>query len=618
MMQFPDLSKFPEFAYDTETTGLNPMAGARVFGFSISTPDGKDYYWDIRETPAAVHWINSQVRDYTGTIVCHNLSFDYRMSHATGIHLPIERCVDTVIQACLINEHEFSYSLDALCKKYTNARKSGDELYGAMAKIFGGRATRNVQMKRISEAPIYLVAPYDMDDTRGTLELYYHQLGEIKRQRLEKIIAFEREVTPVLIAAEMHGVRVDVPAAERAVVGLSEEIKAMQKKLDEIAGFACNPQPSGQIKKLFDPKWRDGRWWANDGTPLQETNAGQASLDADALRVMTHPAASTILQLRSLIKTRDTFLVGHVLESSVNGRVYPSVNQTKGEDGGTGTGRLSYSGPALQQIPDRNKVVAEIVKRVFLPDEGHVWVDADMASFEVRIFAHLVGTQDICQAYVDNPEIDFHQFVADMTGLVRNATYNGQPNAKQLNLSMIFNQGNGTTAEEMGMPWDWESFMPSDSKDGKEVVYKKAGPEAMAVIEKYHNRLPGVKKLANGCKMTAEQRQWLFTRYGRHLRFPRGYKSYKASGILIQSTSADENKLNWLRINEALKGTDAKMLLNTHDSYSMSMPEEESLSIARKVKEAIEKDRGLRVPLILEVQGAGKNWWESKSSKRWM
>lgn len=617
-MHFPDLTIFPEFAYDTETTGLNPMTGDRVFGFSISTPDGNDYYWDIRETPIAVRWFNDQMKAYKGEIVCHNLSFDYRMSHVTGLHFPLEQAIDTCILACLINEHEVSYSLDNLTRKYTKTRKSGDELYSEMAKIFGGRATRNVQMKRISEAPVHIVAPYAKDDTRGTLELYQYQKEEIKRQGLEKIVEFERQVTPVLIAAEMHGVRVDIPKAEQAVGELTGQVHQMQKELDQIAGFACNPQPSADIKKLFNPKWRDGRWWANDGTPLEETNAGQASLGADALRKMSHPAASKILELRSLIKTRDTFLVGHVLESAVGGRVYPTINQTKGDDGGTGTGRLSYTGPALQQIPDRNKKVAQIVKQVFLPDEGHVWVDADMASFEVRMFAHLVGTKDICQAYYDDPETDFHQFVADLTGLVRNATYNGQPNAKQLNLSMIFNQGNGTTAESMGMPWEWESFIPKDSKDGKEIVYKKAGPEAMSVIEKYHQHLPGVKKLANGCKMTAEQRGWIFTRYGRHLRFPRGYKSYKASGLLIQGTSADENKMNWLRINDALSGTDAKMLLNTHDSYSLSIPEEESLAIAKKVKEAVEKDRGLRVPLILEVQGAGKNWWESKSSKRWM
>src|SRR5690606_10812246 len=329
-----------------------------------------------------------------------------------------------------------------------------------------------------------------------------------------------------------------------------------------------------------------------------------------------HPAAKIILELRSMIKTRDTFLVGHVLESAHNGRVYPTINQTKGDEGGTGTGRLSYVAPALQQIPDRNKKVAEVVKRVFLPDEGHNWVDCDKASFEVRIFAHLVGTPDIVQAYIDNPETDFHQYVADLTGLVRNATYSGQPNAKQLNLSMIFNQGKGTTAEELGMPWTWESFVPAGSD--KEIVYKKAGPEAEAIINAYHKRLPGVKKLADGCKATAERRGYIFTRYGRHLRFPGGYKSYKASGLLIQGTAADENKMTWLMIDEALKGTGGRMLLNTHDSYSLSLPEGEEEKIARLVKQAVEQDRGLRVPLILEVSHPGVNWWASKSSKRWM
>lgn len=633
----PDLLQFDEFAFDTETTGLNPMDGARVFGFSISTPDGNDYYADIRSgqfftvdglgtddeelitlstTFDSKSWINDQFKQFKGEIICHNLSFDYRLSKATGLNFDLLRAIDTCILACLINEHEYSYSLDALTKKYTVVRKQGDRLYKELAAIFGGRATKNVQMKRISEAPAYVVAPYAMSDTRGTLELYQYQKQQIVEQGLEKIVAFERSLTPVLIETEMHGVRVDTLEAEMAVGKLSGEIKLLQQQLDEVAGFKCNPQSSEDIKKLFNPTWKDGRWWACDGTPLESTDAGAPSLGAPALRTMSHPAAKLVLDLRSLIKTRDTFLVGHVLESAVDGRVYPNINQTKGDEGGTGTGRLSYTGPALQQIPDRNKKVAEIVKSVFLPDEGQVWVDADMASFEVRIFAHLVGTRDICQAYIDDPETDFHQFVADLTGLVRNATYNGQPNAKQLNLSMIFNQGNGTTAEEMGMPWSWESFIPRDKTE--EVIYKKAGPEAMAVIDKYHARLPGVRKLANGCKATAEKRGWIFTRYGRHLRFPRKFKSYKASGLLIQATAADENKQNWLLINEALNGTGGKMLLNTHDSYSLSLPEGEAMAIAKKVKEHVEMDRGLRVPLILEVQEPGKNWWLSKSSKRWM
>ncbi len=608
---FPNLLNEEVIAYDTETTGFS--VNDRVFGFSISTAHD-DYYWDIRKTPAAVDWFNDQMKAYKGRIACHNLSFDYRMSRQTSLRFDLDNAYCTSILACLINEHEVSFALDSLAKKYTNSHKSGQALYDAMSALFGGRATKNVQMKRIAEAPVDIVAPYAKDDTRATLDLFMWQMNQVERQRLEDIVAFERSVTPVLIGAEMHGVRVDENRAQVAVGQLSEEIKLMQKQLNDVAGFACNPQPSKDIKKLFKPVWRDSRWWACDGTPLEPTGAGQASLGADALRKMSHPAAKLILELRSLIKTRDTFLVGHVLESAIDSRVYPTINQAKGDGGGTGTGRLSYTGPALQQIPDRNKKIASIVKDIFLPDEGQVWVDADMASFEVRIFAHLVGGQQICKAYADNPETDFHGFVADMTGLVRNATYNGEPNAKQLNLSVIFNQGEGTTAETMKMPWSWESFI---AKDGQEVVYKKPGPEAKAVIDKYHQHIPGVKKLVEGCKKVAGERGYLFTRRGRHLRFPNGYKTYKASGILIQSTSADENKENWLRIDEALKGSGGRQLLNTHDSYSMSLPEEDAEKLVLRVKEQIEQDRGLRVPLILEVNKPGKTWWESKAAERW-
>jgi DNA polymerase I-like protein with 3'-5' exonuclease and polymerase domains len=615
-MEFPNILKYDEFSYDTETTGLSPHAGDKVFGFSVSTPE-EDYYWDIRECPMAVNWFNDQMKMVKDqTIITHNESFDYRISHATGIYLPIENIVDTCIQACLIDEHEYSYQLDNLLAQYTDVRKSGQQLYDELAKLFGGRATKNVQMKNISKAPSSVVSPYAKDDSRGTFELYQWQKGEIERQGIQKIINFERSLTPMFVKTEMHGVRVDTARAQTAVGVVSKQIDLMQKELNAIVGFACNPQPSGDMQKIFQPKWRDGKWWAIDGTPLNTTGSGAASIDADTLRRMSHPAAEKIIELRSMIKTRDTFLVNHVLESAVNGRVYPNINQTKGDEGGTGTGRLSYSGPALQQIPDRNKIVAEIIKSVFLPDEGHVWVDADKASFEVRMFAHLVGTPDICQAYIDNPETDFHQFVADLTGLVRNATYGGQPNAKQLNLSMIFNQGDGTTAEKMGMPWSWESFTPRGSED--EITFQKAGPEAKAIIEKYHSRLPGVKKLAQGCKRVAEERGFIFTRHGRRLRFPKKHKTYKASGLLIQASSADENKYSWLMVHKGLEGSDGKLLLNTHDSYSMSLPIEHAEELARSVKREVEKDRGLRVPLILEVSRPGANWWESKSSKRWM
>jgi hypothetical protein len=232
------------------------------------------------------------------------------------------------------------------------------------------------------------------------------------------------------------------------------------------------------------------------------------------------------------------------------------------------------------------------------------------------MFAHLVAAYNtsLVEIYRQNPELDFHQWVADMTNLVRDATYTGQPNAKQLNLSMIFNQGKGATAAKMGMPWEWAEFV--DRRTGKLIRYKKAGQEALEVIEKYHARVQGVRTLANRASRYAESREEIQTAMGRRLRFPNGYESYKASGILIQATSADINKRNWLVVNEAL-GNDGHLILNTHDSYSMALEQGNWEKTLKRVKEAIEdtSDINLRVPLILDIDGAGHNWWAAKKGE---
>lgn len=626
-MEFPRLRDFPYFAYDTETTGLHWPVD-RMFAFSISTPDGKDYYYDIRRTPKAVHWINDNVNGYNGTIICHGSSFDYRMSIGSVIKIPIDRLDDTVIRACLLNEHLFSYELDELAKKYLGKQKD-TTLYAELARIFGGLATRNVQISRIKDAPPEVAGKYAMVDTRLTLELWEWQRDEIERQYQEEvsfgiddspgikdIISFERSLIPTFIRAEQRGIRVNLEYTEQAIERLTPIIDSEQEKLDNIFGEHVNANSSPQIKKLFRPeKHADGQWYTFDGTLIGTTPKGGPSLNAEILRGMNHPAAPLILEVRSLLKTRDTFLAKHVLEHAVGDRVYPTINQSKGEEGGTGTGRLSYQDPAMQQIPSRNKAVAEIVKQCFLPDEGHVWVDTDEANFEVRVFLHLVNNKNIIKSYKKDPFQDPHQMVADLTGLVRNATYSGQPNAKQLNLSMIFNSGDGAIADKMGMPWGWETFLPKGKVDKPEnyITYKKAGPEAKAIIAKYHMNMPGVKELADGCKQTALSRGYVRTFKGRRLRFPRGFKAYKASGLLIQSTSAEYNKENWKIIEEQLDGV-GHLILNTHDSYGMSMPEDWKPHYERVRKELERPDRA-RVPLILDLSGAGKNWWDAICKK---
>lgn len=587
-------------ALDTEGTGLGHED--RAIGISYCLTGYKSDYVDLRmDDPTELFNI---ITESSCPIVAHNASFDYRMTKRAGVELPIHRLDDTVIRATLINEHEFSYGLDDLAKKHLGAVKDR-EIYSAMAEIFGGRPTRSAQIARISEAPRSIVAPYAIQDAILCHDLWQWQEEEIERQGIRSIIDFERELMPTIIRREMAGIRVDVERAESSVVELTKIIDQQSHQLFEVVGKVFNINSAKDVATIFNPSLQNGQWVTMDGCVIPATPGGKPSFSADALREINNNVSRSIIELRSLEKTRDTFIKGHILREQVGGRVYPSIHQTKGEDGGTGTGRFAYSGPAMQQIPSRNKEVAAVVKPIFLPEEGQVWVDADKHSFEVRVFAHLVNDPEIISKYEEDPESDFHQMVADMTGLPRNAKYSGQANAKQLNLSMIFNSGNGAIAEKMGMPFTWDSFM---TRDGTEIRYKKAGAEAMAVINAYHNRLPGIKKLADRAKRAAEAYGYIQTKFGRRLRFPRKFKTYKASGLAIQATAADINKKNWMIIEEAL-GSEGSLILNTHDSYSMSLPEDWEPHW-KKVKQAVESGHDwFRVPLILELSGAGPNWW---------
>ena len=344
-MKFPNLSQHNKIGYDTETTGLL-YPHDKVFGFSIATSD-EEFYFDIRETPKAVDWINDEMARYNGIIACHNASFDYSMSSYSGIFLPINQMDDTAMRACLIDEHLFSYKLDDLAKKYLGEEKVS-EIYEELAKLFGGLATRNVQMKNIRYAPPELVRPYAEKDARLAYDLHEWQDEEIVRQGIERIVAFETELLPIFIEAQMRGIRVDLEYAQQAMDKLTPEIKKAQKKLNSLAGKEVNTNSTPQVRSLFKPIQNEqGEWFTEQGEPMGKTNSGAPSVNAEFLRASNDEKAKLVIDIRSLLKTRDTFLGKHVLQHAVGDRVYPNINQNKGEDGGTGTGRLSYSGPAM-------------------------------------------------------------------------------------------------------------------------------------------------------------------------------------------------------------------------------------------------------------------------------
>lgn len=620
---FPSLSKFPVVAIDVETTGVDWLHD-KVFGVAVSTPDDMDYYFDVREYPRVVEWLTDEAPKIVNT-VNHNIDFDLHMLKNEGINFDLSRVECTMIRAALIDEHLKSYALDYVAKKYLGVGKD-DTIYAKLASMFGGAATRNVQMKNISRAPSSIVGPYAMTDTRTALNLWLYQEKELDRQGLRKVESLEKRLFPHVFDMERRGIRVDVSLAEQTMERITVEIDKIRRDLDDMAGFPVNPNPSGSIQKLFKPKWikdnddpNKGKWVVRDGTVIPSTDAGKPSIGAEQLRSMKDPAAALILRCRKLMKVRDTFLAKHVLEHQVNGYVHPNINQVRGDTGGDGdegtrTGRLSYTRPALQQIPARDKEIAAIIRPVFKPDKGQSWSYGDLDQHEFRVFAHYTNSKTLIEAYRANPDMDIHQAVADMTGLPRSASYSGQANAKQMNLAMVFNMGGGALAEKMGLPYTIEKTVIA----GREVEYKAPGDEAQEVIARYFAAVPGVKELAKQAKSVATSRGYIRTLMGRHLRFPGKQFTHKASGLLYQGTSADLNKIYICETCEYFKSElpAARLLLNIHDELNISIPVNSStISHLNKIKEIVQNKPELRVPIRIDFSMPCSDWWEANNAK---
>lgn len=606
-MNFPPVPTGAVMAFDCETTGLTQRRD-RAFGFSVAFDDYAGYV-DIRETPRSLLWLAGAVSS-ASRVVCHNAPFDAIMMDTAGLPLPLDKLDDTVTRACLINEHEREYSLDYLAKKYLKASKD-DSMYEKLSGIFGGRATRNAQMRNIAAAPAAVVAPYATQDAVLTLRLWHWQEAEIRRQGIEQIVEFERSITPTLIRSTMAGIRVNVELARAGAEQLERDTAQWQSELDGLAGKSVNVNSNVQVKALFNPTMTAGGWVAANGTPLEKTDSGAPSINSTVLRAMGNdPVAKYILDIRSALKTKGVFLEKNVINAHIDGYVHPTFNQTKSEDGGTSTGRLSVTGVTVHQLPSRGGPAVQMVKSAFLPDLGQKWVSIDANSFEIRVFAHFIQNERIDKEYTKNERSDFHALVASFTGLPRSASYAGQANAKQISLSIIFGSGDGAIAAKMGLPFTWETFK---TDEGEVVTYRKPGSECASVLARYHEEIPGVKDFAAKAKKVVTARGYLKTALGRRLRLDDPRWSYKYHGLLVQATAADISKIAWKVIEDILTPLGGRLIMSVHDSFEMSVPMEvDSVKLTAEIQARVRAEiPWFRTPLVFDLNGEGQSYWEA-------
>jgi len=610
MIDLPNIPPWERISLDYETNSLQYWGpDFRVFGIAVATRDAQ-WYFDIREQPEAVPWLRDLMYSRQDPIIAQFAQFEIQCSRVLKIDPRRVSWYCTMTADCLIDEHSLQYDLYNISLR--NGVDSQKKVHLDALQAVMGLSSHAAVLAALSSAPVDLTRAYGSSDARDAFDVYCAQQRHIQEQDLQDVVKLEMDLCPVLADMSWHGIRVNLQAATDAIPALDKQEDILQREIDEIVGGKFNVNSTPQVRAFFKPEpVNKFQWRLIDGTLVGPTKGNKGpSIDAKAMLEIKHPIAAKILGLRKTIKLRDTFIRGHILGSAdLDGYVHTTFNQTRNDaDAGTVTGRLSSTGPALQQITKRDKVNAKILRSMFLPDEGEEWLCEDYSQVDFRCGAHLQNDPDVIDAYWQDPSLDYHQIVSDMTGIPRNAPYAGAPYTKQINLGLSFGAGVGKLAFMMNMPYTVREF--------RNKMQYVPGPEAQAIFDLYHKKLPAVQKFMKKAEAIAKETHYVRTAIGRRLRFPRGTGAHKAAGLLYQAYAADLHKFGLVRVDALIRkeGLPARLMMSCHDELGISAkPDQELADYIRKTYTDFNSDDApikMRVPITASAK-FGANWYEA-------
>lgn len=572
---------------DTETTGLNKI-NDKPFLVPITIGDES---WALRPDAKLIKWLSENMPK-AECCVFHNAKFDLHMLINMGIK---ESIIDqskiwcTMVNETLVDDTHHSYALSAICQKRFKIKKRDDELLQWLADHYGGKPERKAQMKNISKAPIEMVAYYAIGDTELTGKLFEAQRLDIEKQELDRVSKLEMDTLHALLDMERRGVPININKVEESLFRFSKMKAEIGNRITNLAGFEINVRSGKQLEKAFKSLGTDILYNKETGNPV---------FDKEQLSNMDDELSKSILEERSYGTMINTFLSRFPEHMYDDGRIRCDFNQTKTDEYGVITGRLSSSNPNLQQIPNpkRSGDKAAEVRAVFEAPKGTKWISNDWKQFEFRMFAHYSNDPAIIEEFRSNPEADYHQLVADLTNLKRD------PFAKQLNLGLVFGMGQGLVAKKCGLPYTQKN------EDGK--IYLVAGKEAKALFEKYHNKLPRVRKMLKEAEKIAATKGFVKTLSGRRIRFHDRNKAYKAAGLVFQGSSADMMKIKLVELNKEFKyDKNCSLILAVHDEFNF-IDGGDTKKTMKKITEIVNNMPQLKVPIRSDI-AASDNWLEA-------
>ena len=601
--EFPDLSHYDEIAIDLETKdpNLNTRMGSGsvikngdVTGISLATKDWCAYYPIAHEgggnmdRKKVLKWFQS-VLNLPSLKIFHNAMYDVCWIQSLGLKVQ-GKIIDTMIAAAVVDENQMRYDLNNCAKRYVGRGKDEAALYDA-AKSWG--VDPKAEMYKL---PAMYVGAYAERDAQLTLELWQELKKEINLQDLTAIFDLETELFPVLVGMRFLGVRVN---QEQALIEKKTLVEQEKKLLQEVGistGVDVQIWAARSIQKVFE-KLR---------LPYDRTEKTQApSFTKNFLTHHPNPIIKKIAQAREINKAHTTF-IDTILKHTHKGRIHAEINQLRGDNGGTITGRFSYANPNLQQIPARNKELGPRIRSLFIPEEGHTWGCFDYNQQEPRLVVHyaalqnLYGIQEVMDAYHAG-DADFHKIVADMANIPRTQ-------AKTINLGLFYGMGKNKLQAELGV----------------------SETQAKELFKSYHQQVPFIKQMMDNVSRRAQDSGRIRTLLGRLCRFHlwepnqfgihkalpheealrehgpgirRAY-TYKALNKLIQGSAADMTKKAMIELSKV--GILAH--IQVHDELDISVKDDKE---AKQIVEIMESAVGLEVPNKVDYE-SGKNWGDIK------
>ncbi len=490
-------------------------------------------------------------------------------------HLPAEGFIfDTALAAYLLDATAGSYDLQRLFVSYYNT-----ELMKPL----------HLEPEAFSPLSDSLQAETAFHCHTSAVDALYETLAPKLREKnlWDLLQTVELPLCPVLAEMEMTGCRVDARALASFGEMLSARSGEIQQRIYDMAGEEFNINSPKQLGEILFGKL---------GLPHGKKTKTGWSTNADVLEKLRYeaPVVGAVLEYRQLTKLKSTYADGLLKAMDGDGRVRTSFQMTV-----TATGRLSSTEPNLQNIPTRTDLGSEI-RKMFIPADGNVLVDADYSQIELRLLAHISGDRGMQEAFLSGG--DFHAETAAKVFHVppREVTPEMRRRAKAVNFGIVYGISAFSLSQDIG----------------------STVAEAKDYMDAYFATFPGVRKYMDAVVEGAREKGFVETLFHRRRDLPeltssnhnlRAFGERVALNMPIQGTAADIMKMAMLAVWRRLK-TDlpqARLVLQVHDELIVECPEADAPEVARILEGEMERVVTLSVPLTAQAHW-GKNWLEAK------